>query len=186
MKIANLCAFVFLLAISSTSNAALIGCGSIERWAALGEATACVTGLGNPGISEINTGFASTTGWSSEGELTGDGSNGFLSASLSIGSWGSSNIAGNWGIDSSFWDSYDQAVISIHVGNGGGSPDYFAWLIGDGETSGVWFYMKHSGGGGGLSNIKLWGADHPVPEPAIIGLFGLGLLGIGFARRKKT
>lgn len=35
-----------------------------------------------------------------------------------------------------------------------------------------------------LDNILLTGSDQDVPEPAMLGLFGLGLIGIGAARRR--
>ena len=191
MKLIATCATLLLFAFSSMSNAGLIAgpttCGSAQREATLDSATKCVTGLKNPKKVDINAGFSSTTGWTSEGELTGIGTNGFLTAGLTSGSWGSSPVAGTWAVDSSFWDMFGQAVISIHVGNGGGDPDYFAWLLEEGETMGTWSYEILSGKGGGLSNMKLWGADEVinVPEPQTLLLFGTGILGLVFARRKQ-
>ena len=187
-----------LLAVVSTSNAGLITCGSSQRTASLDSATTCVTGLNNPKESTINANFLSTTGWGNVGELTSNGSNQYLSANLTSGSWGSSPIVGNWLIDPEFWLTYDQAAISIHVGNGGGDPDYFSWLIEDNATSGIWAYTKLAGNGGGLSNIKLWGADlasTPTPasspafvnvsEPAILAMFALGVIGLSATMRKS-
>lgn len=37
----------------------------------------------------------------------------------------------------------------------------------------------------GVSHIRFWYADRDIPEPAAIGLFGLGLLGLGAARRTR-
>jgi hypothetical protein len=201
MKLIGTCATLLLLAFSSTSNAGLITCEpSDQRKATLSAATKCVTGDKNPKVADINAGFTSTTGWTREGELTGNGTNGFLTASLTSGSWGSSSVARIWEVDSSFWDMFGQAVISIHVGNGnngngnnkgnGGNsngPDYFAWLLVDRETSGEWSYEQIGGNGGGLSNIMLWGADAVinVPEPQTLLLFGTGILGLVFARRKQ-
>jgi hypothetical protein len=188
MKLIGTCATLLLLAFSSTSNAGLITCEpSDQRKATLSAATKCVTGDKNLKVADINAGFTSTAGWTREGELTGNGNNGFLTASLTSGSWGSSSVAGTWGIDLSFWDMFEQAAISIKVGNGGGDPDYFAWLLVDRETSGAWSYERLLGGGGGLSNITLWGADEVinVPEPQTLLLFGIGILGLVFARRKQ-
>jgi PEP-CTERM motif-containing protein len=37
----------------------------------------------------------------------------------------------------------------------------------------------------GLDNVVLTGQAAGVPEPATLGLLGLGLAGVGFARRKR-
>jgi hypothetical protein len=189
-----------LFAVVSTSNAGLITCGSSQRTASFDAATACVTGLNNPKVSTINTNFSSTTGWVNAGELTSDGDNQYLSASLTSGSWGSSPVEGSWLIDPDFWMTYNQAAISIHVGNGGGDPDYFSWLVEDQATSGLWAYTLHEGKGGGLSNIKLWGADtasiltststststsNSVSEPAILAMFALGVFGLSVSMRSS-
>lgn len=188
MKSIKLFIGLCLFGLVTISYAAPVTCGSAEREATLDSANGCVPGLGNPMVSDIDANFASVTGWSNQGELTDDGTNQFLSASLTSGSWGSASIAGDWSIDASFWDLFGQAVISMHVGNGGGDPDYFSWLIVEGETTGTWEYERLLGGGGGLSNLKLWGADLPerkVPAPAIILLLGLGLIGLSVSKKYK-
>lgn len=39
---------------------------------------------------------------------------------------------------------------------------------------------------GAISHISIWGgSSSTVPEPATLGLFGLGLLGVGMARRRR-
>ena len=71
--------------------------------------------------------------WVKEGELTGAGTNDLLT--VTADSWGV-DVEGQWFIDNSFWSMYSRAVVTMHVGQGGGNPDAFAWLITPGETSG--------------------------------------------------
>lgn len=39
---------------------------------------------------------------------------------------------------------------------------------------------------GAISHVAIWGREGKVPEPSIIALFGLGLLGLGFVSRRKA
>ncbi len=174
---------VFVVVFSNSAFSTPIQCGSTQRTATLNPAESCETGLGNPNGNSFFGG-----GWTDEGELTGNGSNDFLTAIVFVGSWGSSPILAAWAIDPTFWLTYGAAVISAHVGNGGGDPDYFAWLVTPGAISGTFEYEILAGTGGGLSNIRLWGRDAPttVPEPSTLILLGIGLLGIGLARRKTA
>ena len=123
--------------------------------------------------------------WVKEGELTGAGSNDLFT--VTADSWGV-DVEGQWFIADSFWSMYSRAVITMHVGQGGGNPDAFAWLITPGETSGSFSYERISGTGGGLSNLFLFGSGDPlrVPEPGTLALLGLGLLGFGLTRRKAN
>jgi len=126
--------------------------------------------------------------WENAGSLTANGTNGFFSATSNAG-WGAIPNSGTWAIDSSFWAQFDKAVISIHVGSGQFAPDNWAFLMLDGALSGNWSLdlINLDATGGGLSNIKLWGVrGETVPEPGIVALLAVGLLGMVVVRRKKT
>jgi hypothetical protein len=128
--------------------------------------------------------------WTNEGDTNaGNGlSNGLLTITLTGGAWGQGGpFTGTWAIDSSFWDMYGRAVISMHVGGGQHDPDWFLWEIETGGTSGTFSYAKLGGTGGGLSNLNLWGAGEPeqVPDAGTSAiLLGLGLISVALFRRK--
>jgi len=209
MKNFILSALFGLLVLSNSSLAAVIQCGSGERTAFIGDVSAlvdCKTGSKNPKKSDIDSYFGGS--WEIIGELESDSGAGFIgdeifSAIITHGTWGSAPVAGTWSIGSSFWDSNDSAVISMHIGNGGGEPDHFAWgLITADDSSGFFgigfewqgttmddsFPSDLSISGAGLSNIKLWG-ENPVvvPVPAAVWLFGTALIGfVGMSRRTSV
>ena len=168
-------------------------CGEPDRIAGLTGATYCAYGDGNFRAADIN-GFYGDS-WTEVSELApGDGAlsdaDGFFSAT-SVDGWGQIPNSGTWSIDTAFWDMYDGAVISMHIGNAGEiSPDSWAWLIEDDATFGDWYveYVScETCTAGGLSNLKLWGTGGPsVPEPGIVWLLSTGLIAIGFARRKRS
>lgn len=167
---------LILLNGESLSHAGLITCGSAQREAGLDSAESCITGSGNATAATIDSEYPRPEDWTIVGDVSGaNGTNDLLTVEVTSGSWGDGDASGTWEIDSSFWTTYGEAVISMHVGNGGGDPDHWSWLITHGETSGTWYYDKISGGGGGLSNLHLYGVGDPIPEPATMGLAFLAL-----------
>jgi len=142
---------------------------------------------GTPQAANVGALFGNT--WQKEGELTAVGTNDLLTVTLTSGTWGNGPLYGTWAIDPSFWSTYGRAVITMHVGNGAGNPDWFLWEITANATSGTFYYKREAGGGGGLSNIFLWGGSAPnrVPDSGTSAiLLGSGLIALGLLRRKLT
>jgi len=168
--------------------------GSDDRIATLDSATDGAWGAGNAIAANVDGHFAVFAPWTERGEAVGadgtseDPTGGSLTVEVTSGTWGSRLVAGTWTInDSSFWSSYANGAISMHVGNGGGDPDHFVWLLEGGKLSGTWSYDgTNARGGGGLSNLKLFssGTGSNVPDGgATLALLGLSLIGIGGVRK---
>jgi hypothetical protein len=173
------CASAIGLAIawSGSSSALPIICGSAQRTATLDPALQCEMGTGNPQAGDILAHYPPDPWTRSDA----------LSFTFTSGGFDANAVTGTWTIASSFWSAFGEAVVSIHIGNGQGDPDYFAWLISPNATSGTLSYTRLSGGGGGFSNIALWGRGTPtsVPEPAALVLLGAGLLAVAAQRRLR-
>lgn len=177
---------VMALCASSVSAGVVTCLPNNQRVATLSDAVECRTqnSINLNDSNDVNALFGTNYDWVKEGELTNQGSNDLFS--LNTNSWGT-NVVGTWYINASFWDLYSRAVITMHVGQGGGNPDAFAWVITPGETSGSFSYKRVAGNGGGLSNMFLFGSGSPevkVPEPNIALLLMTGLLSIFFIRRR--
>lgn len=194
---------------TGASSAAIISCGDGNRVAFLGELDAsasCKIGIGNPKKDDIDAYFGGS--WNIIGELegndgaTGPMSDGVFGANVTHGSWGNAPVGGTWAIASSFWDTNDSAILSMHIGNGGGEPDHFAWgLLTETTTAGIFgvgfewlgdMDKSFASGpaeisGAGLSNFKLWGTRPvSVPTPAAWTLLLIGLIGLTLSRARAS
>lgn len=85
--------------------------------------------------------------------------------------------AGEWFVDDSIWSLYDRLVIVLKAGNG-----FATFELEFGDLSGDWITAQ------GLSHASLYGivGDGTVSEPGTLALLGLGLLGLGLARRRSN
>ena len=138
----------------------------------------CVdAGVGNIGNGQ-NDDFlnAGNTGWT---DVTSQaGSYGF----------GQNGSTGTFSFDSSLWNTYSELAIGFKFGTGNQPDEWFVYLLQDLVSSGVWEFVNVFDKGGGLSHITLYAGEGTttVPEPGVLALFALGLLSLGFARRKKA
>jgi len=156
-----------------TAQANTISCGDKYRTANVSSADACYSQtLGSTAkAGDVKT--ITGNSWNMVSALTSNGTDGWFSVTGT--GWGGATASGSWSISDLFWDNFTSALITMHVGGGQkNAVDNFEWLITPETLSGTFGYLKASGKGGGLSNIKLWGMGTvlkpdptPVPPPVI-------------------
>ena len=95
---------------------------------------------------------------------------------------------GSFFFNPALWDSFDEIAIGFKFGTGNQPDEWFVYLLQGDVSSGLWEFVNVFGKGGGLSHLTFYAGEGTttVPEPATLLLFGLGLLSLGFARRKKA
>jgi hypothetical protein len=137
-------------------------------------------GVGNIGNGQ-NDDFlnAGNTGWT---DITSQFTSSFTQ------SQGANTTTGTFSFDSSIWNTYGEIAIGFKFGTGNQPDEWFVYLLQDLVSSGDWTFVNVFGKGGGLSHLTFYAGEGTttVPEPATLTLLGLGLLSLGFVRRKKA
>jgi len=146
---------------------------SLEQWN---------TWLGEEGLEEL---YKNNFGGGESGEFKDDYDTAFFNTEsdpeYATISWGGP-------------DSIDCPVCYVWVKDGNASPNIYIFDIGDWDgTSSIFLRGFFAGGGneggGAISNVGILGksgGDTQISEPATLGLLGLGLVAVGFARRRPT
>jgi hypothetical protein len=107
---------------------------------------------------------------------------------IGSGSYTQSGSTGTFSINPSLWTLWDNIAIGFKFGTGHQPDEWFVYSLASGVTSGTWQFVNIFGKGGGLSHVQLYGMPGTtnVPEPSVLALFGLGMLGFGLVRRRRV
>jgi len=100
--------------------------------------------------------------------------------------------SGSFSFDSALWNNYGSLAIGFKFGTGNQPDEWFVYTLQNLVSSGDWDFINTFGKGGGLSHVEVYGSGSPppppprsVPEPATLSMLGLGLIGLGFAARRR-
>jgi len=81
----------------------------------------------------------------------------------------------------------DCTTCYLAIKDGNSSPGYYFYNLSAWNGTESIYLNNFWPGRGAISHISIWGGSTAtsVPEPATLGLFGLGLLGLGAATRRR-
>lgn len=92
------------------------------------------------------------------------------------------NLQGTWEVSSDAWSGFQQGNVIAILKAGNTAAAYEIDL---GFTSGTWNVTSDAWPQNSLSHFSFWSsAFTSVPEPSIVALFGIGLIGLVVMRRK--
>lgn len=183
------------LLFSSVAFGAMINCSedATKNYMAIddSEVAACLgSGVGNIGNGQ-NDDFLATLAGDGYTDVTGSYSQSFTQNGDLLNLFTPGDKSGTWSFDQSLWDDFNVGAIGFKFGTGNEPDEWFVFSLQDGVFEGDWnffFGSANDGRGGGLSHLTLYAKDGSVtvPEPGTLALFGLGLIGLGLARRNKN
>ena len=170
------------LLLSTTANAALFYCPentnptymTIDTGGAGGSATCAFSGDGNDATEPFFDDFDLLWKIDFDDGPSGPGPNPFVDFGGDLGTSGTFILV----------EGLNDHLLVFKFGGGQTNPNLFAFAI-DGITSGSWSITDPEPTNG-LSHVAIYGAPVDVPEPATLALLGLGLVGFGLSRRRKT
>ncbi|WP_246166891.1 PEP-CTERM sorting domain-containing protein [Marinobacter salinexigens] len=182
------------LLFSSVTFGAMINCSEDATKNYMGiddsKVAACLgSGVGNIGNGK-NDDFLATLAGAGYTDVTGSYSPSFTQNGAIANLFTPGDESGTWSFNQTLWDDFNIGAIGFKFGTGNTPDEWFVYSLQDGVFKGDWNFFFGSANretGGGLSHLTLYARDGSVTvtEPGTLALFGLGLIGLGLARRNK-
>ena len=179
------------LMLTGTASAVPILCDSLAKnhmYVDSSQVSACIdagTGniSGNPATDDFLLAGGNAAGWSLASK--DDAANPFNIATTQV--FSGKNSSGTWSIDPSYWSTNTMGALGFKFGTGNKPDEWFIFDLVFGVSSGTWSFVNVNNKGGGLSHTNLYSKEggNNVPEPGTLALLGLGLAGMGLARRRR-